>query len=203
MASCRECEQGFIEDPSPEARILCKYCDNSFHPNCAGMDANVFKFFVRNRNYMWYCNSCINAGEYHIDLRKHMKQLETIISEMTVKMNEQAKIIERLQQQINDNKTVQTPLISQIVKNWNDECPTPVSTELRRNMRKKNDNKSDKIINSERKGDPVLIVKPVNESDMNEIKSVIKQTLNPVKDPVMSLNVNKNGSIIIKGKDHD
>lgn len=203
MATCGVCEVGFNEDPFPDPRMNCKYCDRIFHANCAKMTLPVYQFFCDNANYMWYCDTCMESGNYNIDICKRIKHLEQIIVENTKRLDEQAQLIEKLYSSNQSKRQEETPrkqLISNIVKNWSDETPVTSFASVRKSTKRR---RTDTKINQARKGDPILVVKPSNDEQLDEIKSVIKQSLNPVKDPVKSLNVNKKGSIIIKSTDHE
>lgn len=197
MALCSSCEQEISDFPEPEPRITCKFCENIVHAKCAGMTVAVYMFFAQNSNYMWYCDNCVSAGEYNIDILKKVKQLENIIVEHTKKIEEQAKTIEMLKCK---NVPLQTPVISNIVKSWADECSnTPVRSSAKRNPKRARFSNE----NENRKGEPVIIVKTTNESDVNKIEKQIKSSINPLNDPVKSLSVNKKGTVVVKCVDHD
>lgn len=202
MATCADCDGEFSEDPTPEPRISCKYCENQFHAKCANMTLQVYEFFCNSRNYMWYCNECIRTAEYDIDIIRRMKRLEDIICQHTVKIQEQAKVIEKLtkQNQVNVNNTPQN--YSGLVKNWVKDCQTPLSAlnTVERSSKRKRLNDG---ICEKRKGDPVLIVKPTDASVIENLSAQIKKTINPVKDPVVSMNNNNRGALIIKCTDHE
>lgn len=177
------------------------------------MNAQVYEFFCHNTNYMWYCDVCISAGEYDIDVVKRIKKLESIVVQNSIAISEQSKLINELKsvpKGVNNpfltprfvNSPRNKSLFASVVKDWAVETQTPVShgSVSRKRPRRQVE---ERVYNSNRKGDPILIVKPNNVDDTANIRDEIKKVINPMKDPVKSMSESKKGSIIIKCNDHE
>lgn len=206
MDACGKCEATFDEGPPPEMHISCKFCDLKFHPACAGMNKNVIKFFMSNNNYMWYCDNCVNTGQYHIDIMKKIHDLELNITAHTDKLKQQSDMINDLKR-IADNaitpKSAPRKAFSETSLKWSDLCHTPRSSTFdspqNRRKRSRKDLDSEKTVNYA----PILIVNPKNDTDVNVIKNDIKSVINPIHDPVREMKSTNKGKIVIKCKDHE
>lgn len=210
MASCSVCDVDFNEIPSPEPRIHCKFCNSAVHVACAGMPMDLIEFFYTNKNYMWYCDNCIKAGNYNIEIMKRLQTLETIIAYQTEKISEQSSAIDQLKLMLNQSSVQKLQpnkrLFSDAARQWSEDCVTPrtinnfgTSDTVKKSAKRR---KQDKSINEDRKGDPIIVVKPSNESEVNDIRREIKKIINPTRDPVKTMRESAKGSIIISCDDH-
>lgn len=203
MASCGECQEAITDGPKPQPRISCRYCETFFHSNCAGLTASVLRYFNSSRNYVWYCNACVEIGEESIDLRKQVCALQKLLSEHTAVLSEQARQIRELSSVAN---SVNTPRLSgakrsyaEVSKSWAEICPTPVSS---KRLRSDHDDNVKSAV-KRRIPDPIIIIKPKVPNDRNDIKNRIKSVINPIDDPVKCMRETENGNIVITCRSHE
>lgn len=206
MALCGACERDLVDD---DLRMNCRYCESVFHAKCVGINnKTVANFLMSNKNYVWYCDNCIEKNEQNTDLMKKMDDLQTIIKNHTEQIEKQAKLIENLRKTANQVVTPKSAIPSSInrkrtyaehAEQWSDLCKTPTSVT--------NDIKTPKRarfheVNSIRKRNvnPILFVKPKNDNDIESIRSEIKKAVNPMSDPVKYLRNTKSGNIVVACK---
>lgn len=205
MASCAKCEEEIVDFPKPQPRIKCKFCEKIYHAKCAKMTNTVLSYFVSNRNYIWFCDNCVDIGEFCIDMHKRLDEMQKVISEHSSEINAQS---DRLSELCSiANKNMLTPSANNsnrkrsyaaVSRNWAEDCATPLTsndglTSAKRSRRN--------IESMQRKlPEPIIIVKPKQNVEKSSVMSDIKQVINPISDPVKCMRDTTNGNIVITCK---
>lgn len=205
MSTCGYCDGEIVEVPEPEPRISCKFCDNVHHASCAGMNKHVMKFFLNNKNYMWYCNKCIVSGDYNIDIVKKITVLENVIAKQNEQIAEHSKLLMHLKSLANNVMTprTETPKRKRTYAEMCLETPHLNETPVRVFNSNKHPKRPRNDSVNERKADPVLILKPKSDMNAKDFTNEIKKIINPVSDPVKSLRVTATGKIVVLCKNND
>ena len=205
MSTCGYCKGDIVEVPEPEPRISCKFCNIVHHASCAGMNKRVMKFFLNNKNYMWYCDKCIESGDYNIDIVRKITVLENVIAKQNEQITEHSKLLLHLKSLATNVMTPrnETPKRKRTFAEMCSGTPHINETPVTVFNSNKNSKRPRNNIISERKADPVLILKPKSDINAKDFTNEIKKIINPVKDPVKSLRVTATGKIVVLCKDTD
>jgi len=214
MALCGGCERGVVDD---DLRMTCRYCEIFFHAKCVGINSKtVANFLISNKNYVWYCDNCIQNYEQNTDIMKKIDEkntdimkkiddLHSIIAKHTEQIEKQGNLIEDLRKIANQAVTPKSAISSSVNRKrtyaehaelWSELCETPRSVT---NSIKTPKRARFHEVNSIRKRNqnPILFVKPKNDNDIETIRSEIKKAVNPMSDPVKYLRNTKSGNIVV------
>lgn len=210
MSPCGVCAKDIVFEPVADACMTCRYCENVFHAKCVGVsNKTVFNFLITNKNYIWYCDSCITNGEYDTELKKKIEKLEDIIKVHTEQIKNQTKLIDELRKMANQAVTPRS-LVSnnrkrtyaEHTEQWSEMCMTPKTVpDSEKTPKRRRFTEVSSI--RKRNLNPVLLVKPKSDEDKLAMKSAIKSAVNPKIDPVRYLRDTKSGTIVVACKTYD
>lgn len=124
MANCAVCDGGFVEIPSSEPRFLCKFCNCSVHVDCSRVPAELIGFFATSKNYMYYCDNCVEVGNYNIDVMRRLESMEKVIKCQSIAIEEMKLMLNQPARKNHPTKR----LFSEVTKKWSDICETPRSS---------------------------------------------------------------------------
>lgn len=184
----------------PGSALKCCFCDYSTHFECEDMHKDVFYILQQSRNLQWFCDSCTENKKFLINISDKLNKLNDKLAEHEKKLNSIAQPINFYQ---NSPLTPRKRSFVNVLKENNSASNVENG---RAKIMKINQNGQNPPVQSVKA--PILVIKSKKEVKKCDLEKSatnasvkIKSILNPLTDPVKSMQTRKNGKVIIQCND--
>jgi len=209
MDICAKCVSEVNENSGRSTKITCVLCKKAFHNSCVTtISRTLVQCIAACKNYFWCCDDCIDTAQKLLNIAESVNDLKNVVNQHTKIIEEQNKVISELKTCINKPSESLTPVPSSNKRkysdllNWADEMPSPIIVDKSDSVKRRKPNLNNNVVKDKSLFEPVLIVKPDKEKNIEKMKKDISKIINPKNDPVKKLRQTARGNLVIQCNDH-
>lgn len=207
MSSCKTCDQIFDRGRTSDVKIKCKLCENQFHTSCVKVTSSDFKTINNSANVLWFCDQCVDRCALFNTILSKIDEIAITVKKNAEKLDKHDEILTKLNQgnglRFNLNATPNTasPTIKRAYADVAAERTNFESGSDTKRQRKKNNpvkNAGERPIQ-----EPILIVTKRSAADQTDVRTRVKSVLNPLTDPVKTVNLSAQGKAVVRCTNHE
>lgn len=207
MNACQTCEQVFDRGRTPDVKIQCKLCEKEFHTSCAKITSSDFKTIKNSPNVCWFCDNCIDKSAPLSKIMCKIDDIAELVKKNAQKLESHDQVLAKLSQNNGLRFNLNSPAFASPIiekRRYADVVAAQDNFEDGGDTRRKRRKNKETHRPAEKTArDPVLIVTKKDANDKSDVKAKVKSVLNPLNDPVKSINLSAQGKAIILCKDHE